>query len=126
MTPESAQLYALAAHVAVPFVQLPNACAAMVTGSVAKGLADAYSDIDMSIFYTEALPDAATLAGIRERLGGGPKKWGAGAQEEGVVIEAFDLAGLEVQMIHRACQKTTSRSSITGVAASDATRGRMV
>lgn len=100
MTPESEQLYALAAYVAAPFTQLPQACAAMVTGSVAKGLADAYSDIDMSIFYTDALPDAATIDALRERLGGGPQKWGAGSHEEGVVITAFDLAGLEVQMIH--------------------------
>lgn len=100
MTPESQQLAALAAYVAAPFVQLPGACAAMVTGSVAKGLADPYSDIDMAVFYQSSLPPAEILAALREQVGGGPTKWCNGSHEEGVVIEAFDLAGLEVQLIH--------------------------
>ncbi|NJN18705.1 MAG: hypothetical protein HC822_21840 [Oscillochloris sp.] len=99
MTPESEQLYALAAHVAAPFIQLPAACAAMVTGSVAKGIADQLSDIDMSIFYSDTLPAEEQLSAIRDRLGG-TFRWGAGSHAEGVVIGAFELAGLEVQMIH--------------------------
>lgn len=100
MTPASLQLLALARRVAAPHLALPGVCAAMVTGSVAKGVADHYSDIDMAIFYEAALPDAAALDQIRADLGSPQLSWASGSHAEGTLIQAFDQGGVEVQLIH--------------------------
>lgn len=102
MTPTAASqyLFTLAERVARPFQAWPSARAAMVTGSVAKGIADNYSDVDMSIFYEDELPDDETLQAIRKETGGSERKWTSGSLAEGGFVEAFDLAGIEVQMIH--------------------------
>lgn len=100
MTPESELLGALARRVALAHRPLPGAVAAMVTGSVAKGLADGISDIDMAVYYEGPLPDDSTLGGICERLGGlNLRPLGGPRQEDGYIV-AFDLAGVEVQLIH--------------------------
>ncbi len=64
-TPASQELFALSQRVATPYTALPAARAAMVTGSVAKGISDYFSDVDMSIFYDNWLPDEETLTAIR-------------------------------------------------------------
>lgn len=100
MTPASRYLFALAERVAQPYCALPGAHAAMVTGSVAKGVADRYSDIDMSIYYAADLPDDETLAAIRRALGGSERKWTSGTRDQGGFAEAYALDGVEVQIIH--------------------------
>lgn len=100
MTPESALLFRLAAAVAEAHRSVPSARAAMVTGSVAKGLADGISDIDMAIYYEDVLPDDATLEAVTEGLGATGRRPLGGPREEQGFIEAFDLAGVEVQLIH--------------------------
>ncbi|MEZ4639354.1 MAG: hypothetical protein R2856_31070 [Caldilineaceae bacterium] len=99
-TPASQELFALSRRVAAPYTDLPAARAAMVTGSVAKGISDYFSDVDMSIFYEDWLPDEETLTAIRSELGGSERKWMSGSREEGGFAEAFDLDGVEVQVIH--------------------------
>ena len=100
MTPESEILTSLARAVALAHQPLPGAVAAMVTGSVAKGLADGVSDIDMAVYYEGPLPDAAALGEICDRLGGLARRPLGGPRQEDGFIEAFDLAGVEVQLIH--------------------------
>lgn len=100
MTLASQQLFALAELIAVPYFQLPNIRAAMVTGSVAKGIADTYSDIDMGFFYETTLPEEAALEAIRSRLGVSDRKWLSGSRDDGSFAEAYDLGGVEVQLIH--------------------------
>lgn len=100
MTPESSLLLRLAAAVAEAHRAVPSARAAMVTGSVAKGLADGISDIDMAIYYEATLPDDDALGTIAGQLGATGRRPLGGPREEQAFIEAFDLAGVEVQLIH--------------------------
>ena len=48
------------------YIAHPKAKAAMVTGSVALGISDYYSDIDMSIYYEEELPSEQELEAARQ------------------------------------------------------------
>jgi hypothetical protein len=78
---------------------LPGAITAMVFGSTADGLADARSDVDMSIVF-DALPDEAELAAACRRAGGGPWAWKNGTlHEEGLAV-SFQLDGVEVQVVY--------------------------
>ena len=99
MTQASQHLLRLARHVARPYQALPEARASMVTGSVADGLSDTFSDIDMAIYY-DALPSEATLEQIRAVHGVTGRKWSLGSREDGGLIEAYDMAGVECQIIH--------------------------
>lgn len=100
MTHESELLTTLAATVAETHRAFPSARAAMVTGSVAKGLADGISDIDMAVYYEDRLPDDETLGALCAQLGGENRRPLGGPRAPGGFIEAFDLAGVEVQLIH--------------------------
>ncbi|MGB0386510.1 MAG: hypothetical protein ACPGWR_17010 [Ardenticatenaceae bacterium] len=100
MTEASQYLLALAQDIAEPYSELPMTRAVMVTGSVAKGLSDFYSDIDMTIYYEDELPDEEALHAIRQQNGGGERKWVLGKREEGSFAEAYPLKGIEVQIGH--------------------------
>lgn len=100
MTEASQYLLALTQQIAQPYNKLPMTRAAMVTGSVAKGLSDFYSDIDMTIYYEDELPDEEVLDTIRQQNGGGERKWVIGNREEGSFAEAYALHGIEVQIGH--------------------------
>lgn len=100
MTEASHYLVALARRLAQPYTELPQARAAMVTGSAAKGLSDFYSDIDMTIYYEAELPDEETLHTIRRGHDGSERKWTIGNRTEGDFVEAYHLNGIEVQIGH--------------------------
>lgn len=99
-TPESDLLLALARRVAEACREVPSARASMVTGSVARGLSDGISDIDMAVYYDAVLPEGEVLDRICERLGGKDRRPLGGPREPDGFIEAFDLVGVEVQLIH--------------------------
>ena len=100
MTPETALLTRLAHKVALAHQPLPGAAAALVTGSVARGQADTASDIDMGVYYADALPDDAAREQICAALGGQRRRLLGADPGGGTVIDAFDLGGVEVQLIH--------------------------
>ena len=100
MTPESTYLLRLSKIVALPYTQLPTVKAVMVTGSAAKGLSDRYSDIDMTMYYEESLPDDDALNPIRDGLGGSERRWLLGDRNSGSFAEAYELHGIEVQIGH--------------------------
>ncbi len=100
MTPASRYLIRLAQEIAAPYTDLPTLRAAMITGSAAKGLADRYSDIDMTMYYADELPVEEALNAIRTQLGGGPRRWFLGDRAEGSFAEAYGLHGIEVQIGH--------------------------
>ena len=78
---------------------LPGAITAMVFGSTGDGVADALSDVDMSIMF-EQLPDEAELAAACRSVGAGPWGWQSGnLHEEGLAV-SFDLEGIEVQVVY--------------------------
>lgn len=100
MTPESTYLLDMATTIAHPYTQLPTIQSAMVTGSVAKGIADRYSDIDMTMYYADELPSEDELHTIREGLGGSERRWVIGDHAQGSFAEAYELNGIEVQIGH--------------------------
>ena len=105
MTPESDYLIKLAEQITAPYTQLPTLKAAMITGSAAKGLADSYSDIDMTMYYEADLPSEEALTAIREGLGGSERRWVIGDRAEGGFAEAYGLHGIEVQIGHTLIDK---------------------
>lgn len=100
MTQASDYLVQLATRLTKPYTRLPTLRAAMLTGSAAKGLADFYSDIDMTYYYEGTLPDEETLGAIREQNGGSPRKWVIGDRKTGSFAEAYHIDGIEVQIGH--------------------------
>lgn len=100
MTDASRLLLDLARGVATAHTDHPALRAAMVTGSVAKGIADHNSDIDMTLYYEAELPDEEWLAEVRAGLGGGERKWLVESRDEGSLMEAYHLNGVEVQIGH--------------------------
>lgn len=100
MTPASQYLVALAEQIIQPYTQLPTVRAAMITGSAAKGLSDYYSDIDMTVYYADELPDDEALHAIRRQHGSPERKWLLGDRASGSFAEAYLLHGIEVQIGH--------------------------
>lgn len=105
MTPASQYLIQLAEKIAAPYTHLPTLKAAMITGSAAKGIADNYSDIDMTLYYDGELPAADMLNEIRTGLGGSERRWTIGSRDEGGFAEAYELYGIEVQIGHTLIEK---------------------
>lgn len=100
MTPQSDYLVTLARQIIQPYTHLPTIRAAMVTGSAAKGLSDNYSDLDLTCYYADELPDEEALVAIRQQHGAADRKWLIGDRAEDSFAEAYDLYGIEVQIGH--------------------------
>jgi hypothetical protein len=98
MTPESEYLLHLAQRNVQAYLVLPQVRAAMVTGSVALGVSDHYSDIDMMIYY-DALPDDEALLATRLR-NGGEEIWRVDNRAEGELMESYRVLGVECQIAH--------------------------
>lgn len=99
-TPQSDYLLELGKRILEPYTRLPNARAAMITGSVAEGISDHYSDLDMTVYYEGELPDEATLELIREENGAPARAWLLGDRAEGSIAEAYELNGIQAQIGH--------------------------
>jgi len=99
MTPESEYLLNLAKRNLQAYLSLPTLRAAMVTGSVALGVSDHYSDIDMMIYY-DALPDDEALLSARLRNGGTELLWRVDSRAEGELMESYRVHGVECQIAH--------------------------
>ncbi|MBV8887097.1 MAG: nucleotidyltransferase domain-containing protein [Chroococcidiopsidaceae cyanobacterium CP_BM_RX_35] len=81
------------------YIVNPKVKAAMVTGSVAEGLCDEYSDIDMSIYY-EKLPSEEELQLARQQNRGSERLWIIGDYSDGGFAEAYSVHGVECQFGH--------------------------
>ena len=99
MNEASSYLLRLAKRVARPYGDLPEARAAMVTGSVAEDKSDFYSDIDMTVYYVD-LPGDEALERARFANGGGDRVWFVDERADGGVMEAYAINGVEVQIGH--------------------------
>lgn len=99
-TPQSNYLLELGRKILQPYTKLPNARAAMITGSVAEGISDHYSDLDMTVYYEGELPGEEELARIRERNGAPERVWLLGDRTEGSIAEAYELSGIQAQIGH--------------------------
>lgn len=97
--PESDLRRAIAQRVADAHRSLAggDALLAFVSGSVVDELADARSDVDMSVVF-ETLPPESELNAACQRAGGAPWFWSAGTLADGGLVVAFRLDGIEVQI----------------------------
>jgi Nucleotidyltransferase domain len=93
----SATLLQLAQQHADIYAPLPGVQAIVVTGSVAGGYADHYSDIDMLIYYDELLPEDA-MAAACERAGG--SNWGLYGRDENGSAEYYYVNGVKCEFAH--------------------------
>ena len=93
-------LLRMAERIVRSYEGLPGARAGMITGSVAKDLADFDSDLDLMLYYDDALPTEEALAAIRVANGAAERKWVMSGRETGSFAEAYDVDGVEVQIVH--------------------------
>ncbi|HZQ08577.1 MAG TPA: hypothetical protein VFD70_18490 [Anaerolineae bacterium] len=99
-TPQSDYLLALGKKILQPYTELPNTRAAMITGSVAEGISDFYSDLDMTVYYADELPGDEELTRIHQANGAPQRAWLLGERAEGAIVEAYELNGVQAQIGH--------------------------
>ena len=80
-----------------PYINHPQAKAAMVTGSTATGQADFYSDVEMFIYY-ERLPSIELLQFARRQNNGSEPIRVLGNYDEGFWGEFYFIDGIEFQI----------------------------
>lgn len=97
MADETALLRALARRVAALAAEHTRPRAILLTGSAARGDADAFSDVDLILYY-DVLPDQAGREAIRTALGGDDLRE-LGATESGVV-EQYVVEATYCQLAH--------------------------
>ncbi|MEM9769582.1 MAG: hypothetical protein AAF892_17100 [Cyanobacteria bacterium P01_D01_bin.71] len=99
MTDQSQHLLDLAKRNIKAYIANSKTKAAMVSGSVAEGLCDEYSDCDMSIYYDE-LPSEAELQLARQQNQGSERLWILGDRKDGGFAESYLVKGVECQFGH--------------------------
>ncbi|MGN6431665.1 MAG: nucleotidyltransferase domain-containing protein [Gaiellaceae bacterium] len=73
--------------------------AALLTGSVSTGDADGYSDVDLILYFADALPGEAAIEAVRAAAGGGAAI-PIGPRTELVHAIQFPVDGVQVQLAH--------------------------
>ncbi|HEY9634016.1 MAG TPA: nucleotidyltransferase domain-containing protein [Coleofasciculaceae cyanobacterium] len=99
MNEASEQRFAIAKRNAAAYLTIPKVRAIGVAGSVARGQADAYSDIDMSIYYEE-LPSEEELKVAYEQNQGSDYRVYANERESGAVVEQYFVQGIKCDFGH--------------------------
>ncbi|MBD2111691.1 MULTISPECIES: hypothetical protein [Cyanophyceae] len=84
-----------------PYIANPKTKAVMVTGSVAEGRCDEYSDCDVMLYYDE-LPTDGELALARQHNQGAELIEFLGDRQSGAFGETFRVHGVECQFAHTA------------------------
>lgn len=99
MNDASQKLLALAQKNAAIYLANPKVRAIGVSGSVARGQADAYSDIDMSIYYKE-LPSAEELKVAYEQNQGSDYRIHDSDRKVGYVVDQYFVQGVKCDVGH--------------------------
>jgi hypothetical protein len=99
MTNRNRYLLELAKRNAEAYIANAKTKAAMITGSVAEGLCDEYSDCEIC-FYYDALPSEAELHLARQQNQGSELLWTLGSLQEGSFAESYLVKGVEFQIGH--------------------------
>jgi hypothetical protein len=89
----------LANQTAQVYTSHPEAKAMLLAGSVAKNTTDQYSDLDLMLYYN-TLPNESELQTLRVTHGSQSPLWVLGSRETGTLIEAYNLAGVQHQIVH--------------------------
>jgi predicted nucleotidyltransferase len=84
-----------------PYIANPKTKAVMVTGSVAEGRCDEYSDCDVMLYYEE-LPSNDELHAARQQNPGAELIEFLGDRQSGAFGETFRVQGVECQFAHTA------------------------
>ena len=92
-------LRGLVARVCEPYKAMPETRAILSIGSVAYGIVDRFSDIDIAIYY-EDLPSDAELKAAMVLNGCESVEWSIGDRSEGGLIESYKVHGVECQFAH--------------------------
>jgi len=90
-------LRTLARHLAHSYRTFTQPRAILLVGSAATGDADAYSDLDLILYYDE-LPQQQALTAARQQLGA--ERFRISGQDEDGYGERFYLSGVECQVAH--------------------------
>jgi hypothetical protein len=99
MTDRTQYLLELVKRNVKAYIANPKTKAVMVTGSVAEGLCDEYSDCDVMFYYDE-LPSEEELYLARQQNQGVELIGILGDKQEGAFGETFTLNGIEFQFAH--------------------------
>lgn len=98
MTDASRYLIAMAAEMAAAYIAQTGPRAILLTGSAAKGLSDAFSDLDLILYY-ETPPSAERLVAVQATLQAGDIRVNSD-HETGSAMEMYVLRGVECQVAH--------------------------
>lgn len=96
-TPQSIHLAELGRRVLQPHIELPTCRYAMIAGSVAEGIADDFSDLDLILHY-DAMPSAEDFDRIRRQLNGGAIDLQLGSPAEGSYLIQYKVDGVDCQV----------------------------
>lgn len=99
MNDRNQYLLELAKRTVKAYIANPKTKAVMVTGSVAEGLCDEYSDCDVCLYYDE-LPFEEELELARHQNLGAELIGILGDRQEGAFGESFLVNGIEFQFAH--------------------------
>ncbi|MFQ4146454.1 nucleotidyltransferase domain-containing protein [Chlorogloeopsis sp. ULAP02] len=99
MNDASKRLLALAQKNAASYLVNPKVKAIGIAGSVARGQADVYSDIDMSIYYDE-LPTDEELKATYEQNQGSDYRLHASDRQVGYIVEQYFVQGVKCDFGH--------------------------
>jgi Nucleotidyltransferase domain len=99
MTDKTQYLLELLKRNVKAYIANPKTKAVMVTGSVAEGLCDEYSDCDVCLYYHE-LPSEAELQFARQQNQGAELIEILGNPQDGAFGESFLMNGIEFQFAH--------------------------
>jgi predicted nucleotidyltransferase len=91
------RLLALARRVAAAYAANEKARASAVLGSVARRQSDAFSDIDLGVYYA-AMPTEEEVAAGRDALNG--TNWLRIFASADALADSFTVSGVECQVIH--------------------------
>lgn len=96
-TPQSIRLTELGRRVLQPHIELPNCRCAMIAGSVAEGIADDFSDLDLILHY-DTMPSVEDFDCIRRQLNGGAIDLQLGSPGEGSYLIQYKVDGVDCQV----------------------------
>jgi hypothetical protein len=97
VTGGTTSLRALADRLATAYLASTQARAALLVGSAATGDEDAYSDVDLILYY-DTLPSDDTLEAVRAQLGA--NRFRLAGRDEAGIGERFYLAEVQCQVAH--------------------------
>lgn len=99
MNPEQEKRYRSAERIAELCREHLGAKVALITGSVAKGRADAASDVDMTVYY-DVPPTMQGLEKVRAIVGGSDRIFTLGDLDEGDFAEFYYVDGIKHDIVH--------------------------